>query len=92
MILKTHYQLLSNVNRGVITKVKITDNVYLLDSPGIIPFKQEEFGLFLIDSKNPNQLKEPETASVKLIQFLGVEKVVTKVDDFLHISPDILNN
>lgn len=60
----------AGLTRGI-TRVKITEGIYLIDSPGIIPFKQEEFDLFLIDSKNPNQLKEPETAAVKLIQLLG---------------------
>jgi ribosome biogenesis GTPase A len=72
----------AGLTRGI-TKVKITDDIYLLDSPGIIPFKQDEFDLFLVDSKNPNQLKEPETAAVKLIQLLGKETVgkYYKIDD-----------
>jgi len=64
----------AGLTRGI-TKVKITEGIYLIDSPGIIPFKQEEYDLFLIDSKNPNQLKEPEMVAVKLIQLLGKEKV-----------------
>lgn len=64
----------AGLTRGI-TKVKITEDVYLIDSPGIIPFQQDEFDLFLVDSKNPNQLKEVENVAVKLIQLLGVEKV-----------------
>ncbi len=64
----------AGLTRGI-TKVKITDGIYLIDSPGIIPFGEEEFDLFLVESKNANQLKEPEIAAVKLIQLLGKEKI-----------------
>jgi len=64
----------AGLTRGI-TRVKITDCIYLIDSPGIIPFGDEEFDLFLIESKNANQLKDPETIAVKLIQTLGKEKI-----------------
>jgi len=47
----------------------------LLDSPGIIPFGEEEYDLFLVESKNPNQLKDVEGAAVKLVAHLGIEKI-----------------
>jgi ribosome biogenesis GTPase A len=64
----------AGLTRGL-QKIKISDGLYLIDSPGIIPFKEEEFNLFLVESKNPNQLKDPETAAVKLISVLGKEKI-----------------
>ncbi len=64
----------AGLTRGI-TRVKITEDIYLIDSPGIIPFGDEEFDLFLVESKNANQLKEPETIAVKLIQTLGKEKI-----------------
>jgi len=64
----------AGLTRGI-SRVKITEGLYLIDSPGIIPFKEEEFNLFLVESKNPNQLKDVETVAVKLIQLLGKEKV-----------------
>jgi len=64
----------AGLTRGL-QKIKISDGLYLIDSPGIIPFKEEEFNLFLVESKNPNQLKDPETAAVRLIQVLGKEKI-----------------
>lgn len=60
----------AGLTRGI-TKIKLTDGAYLIDSPGIIPRTEDEFDLFLVESKNPNQLKDPETAAVKLIQALG---------------------
>jgi hypothetical protein len=63
----------AGLTRGL-AKVKVTDGMYLIDSPGIIPFHENEFDLFLVESKNPNQLKDVETAAVKLIQALGKEK------------------
>jgi ribosome biogenesis GTPase A len=64
----------AGLTRGL-SRVKVTDNVYLIDSPGIIPFKEEEFNLFLVESKNPNQLKDPELAAVKLVDYLGKERI-----------------
>lgn len=64
----------AGLTRGL-SRVKITNNVYLIDSPGIIPFKEEEFNLFLVESKNPNQLKDPELAAIKLIDYIGKEKI-----------------
>jgi hypothetical protein len=64
----------AGLTRGI-SKVKISEGLYLIDSPGIIPFKEEEFDLFLVESKNPNQLKEIETNAVKLIQLIGKEKI-----------------
>ncbi len=76
----------AGLTRGI-TRVKITDDIYLIDSPGIIPFGDEEFDLFLVESKNANQLKEPETVAVKLIQTLGKEKI----GKFYGISDEIIS-
>ena len=64
----------AGLTRGI-TRIKITEGIYLIDSPGIIPFKENEFDLFLVESKNPNQLKDVETVATKLIQQLGKEKI-----------------
>jgi ribosome biogenesis GTPase A len=65
----------AGLTRGL-SKLKITNNVYLIDSPGIIPFKEDEFNLFLVESKNPNQLKDPELVAIKLVEYLGKEKII----------------
>ncbi len=65
----------AGLTRGL-SRVKVTENVYLIDSPGIIPFKEEEFNLFLIESKNPNQLTDPELIALKLIEYLGKDRIV----------------
>jgi ribosome biogenesis GTPase A len=54
--------------------VKLADGFYLIDSPGIIPFGEEEFDLFLVESKNPNQLKDIEGCALKLIELLKGER------------------
>lgn len=65
----------AGLTRGM-SKVKITDGVYLIDSPGIIPKNNEdEFDLFLVDSKNPNQLEDIERTALKLITHIGIEKI-----------------
>ncbi len=64
----------AGLTRGL-QRLKITDGMYLLDSPGIIPFGEDEYELFLVESKNPNQLKDVEGAAVKLVAHLGIEKI-----------------
>lgn len=78
----------AGLTRGV-QLVKISDGLYLIDSPGIIPFKEEEFNLFLVESKNPNQLKDPETAAVRLIQVIGKEKIARYYG--LELNADEIN-
>lgn len=59
-------------------KIKISEGIYLLDAPGIIPYEQkDEFELFLVGAKNPNQLKDFETVALKLIQEMK-EKIEEK--------------
>jgi ribosome biogenesis GTPase A len=64
----------AGLTRGM-QKIKITDGIYLIDSPGIIPKGTSEFDLFLINAKNPNQVKDVEANALSLIENLGVEKV-----------------
>ena len=64
----------AGLTRGI-SKVKISEGLYLIDSPGIIPFNEDEFDLFLVESKNPNQLKDVEMSAVKLIQAYGKERI-----------------
>jgi ribosome biogenesis GTPase A len=64
----------AGLTRGI-AKVRISEGIYLIDSPGIIPYDEEEFDLFLVESKNPNQLKDIETNALKLIQHIGKEKI-----------------
>ena len=74
----------AGLTRGI-SKVKITDGVYLIDSPGIIPRDEDQYSLFLVESKNPNQLKDVEGAAVRLIADMGKEKVAK----FYGIEPEI---
>jgi len=74
----------AGLTRGI-QKVKISDGLYLIDGPGIIPMEEkDEFGLYLVESKNPNQLKDLESAAVRLIQELGKEKVIA----FYKLNPE----
>jgi ribosome biogenesis GTPase A len=65
----------AGLTRGL-SRVKISEGIYLIDSPGIIPKENEdEFDLFLVESKNPNQLEDIERTALKLIQQMGKEKI-----------------
>jgi ribosome biogenesis GTPase A len=51
--------------------VRISENIMLVDSPGIIPFAQKnEFELMLVNAKNAERLKDAETTALQLIQWL----------------------
>jgi len=52
-------------------RIKISEGVYLIDAPGIIPYGEtDEFELFLVGAKNANHLKDMETVALKLIDEL----------------------
>jgi ribosome biogenesis GTPase A len=60
-------------------RIKISDKLYLLDAPGIIPYdERDEFELFILGAKNANQLKEMETAAMKLIAEIGTQEIAKK--------------
>ncbi len=65
----------AGLTRGL-QRIKISDGIYLLDSPGIIPRKKEETDLFLVNSKNINQLKDLEGTAYKIIQEIGLDKMI----------------
>lgn len=81
----------AGLTRGI-SRVKITDGVYLLDSPGIIPREEDEFDLFLVESKNPNQLWDIERTALLLIQYLGKDKVARafEITDFEKLDEEDL--
>jgi len=61
-------------------KIKIGEGIYLLDAPGIIPYKEkDESELFLVGSKNANQLKDIEGVALKIISYLGIKEINTKL-------------
>lgn len=52
--------------------VKLDENLYLVDTPGVIPYEQRnEFELMLVSSKNPNQLQDIEGAALQLIEWIA---------------------
>lgn len=71
-----------------VQKLRVTKKVILLDSPGVIPYKnkkqQELQGL--LSARSPNQLKDPEGAAMKVLSYLEgkVENFygVEVIDDF----------
>jgi ribosome biogenesis GTPase A len=71
---KTKTSHKAGLTRGL-QRIKLSDGIYLLDSPGIIPQKTEEAELVFVNSKNPNQIKDLEDAALKLITEVGLEKI-----------------
>ena len=66
----------SGYTRGI-QLVKADNRIMLLDSPGVFPFdKGDEVRLAIIGTKNPQELKDPESCAMELIVALNgkVEK------------------
>jgi ribosome biogenesis GTPase A len=52
--------------------VKLDENCYLVDTPGVIPYEQRnEFELMLVNSKNPNQLQDLEGNALRLVEWIA---------------------
>jgi hypothetical protein len=79
--------------RGI-QKVKASDRIILLDTPGVFPFEEkDEVKSALIGAKTPEQLKDPDLAAVELIKVLNgkVEKHynVQRLEDYEEILENI---
>lgn len=52
--------------------VKLDENCYLMDTPGVIPYEQRnEFELMLVNSKSPNQLQDIESDALQLVEWIA---------------------
>ncbi len=55
-------------------KVRIAKDLYLLDTPGVIPYREEdELKHVLIAVKNVQQIKEPDIIAIKIIELFRKE-------------------
>lgn len=62
--------------------VKLNEKILLIDSPGVIPFKErDEFFLALIGAKNPEQLKDTEATALKLLEMLGEKEPEKRLEE-----------
>jgi len=56
--------------RGV-QKIKLSKDIYLLDTPGVIPFEEKnEFKHSLISAKDPNRIEDPDIVAHEIIQII----------------------
>jgi len=63
-------------------KLRATGKIVLLDTPGVIPFTNKDAAIqSLFSAKSPNQLKDPEGAAMKVIEFLE-----GKVENFYEVE------
>jgi len=85
-----------------IQKLRVTQKIILLDTPGVIPFEDKKAQNLhaLIAARSPNQLKDPDGAAMKIIQYLegkvedfyGVPRTEDKdYDDTLEVIAEKLN-
>lgn len=55
--------------------IKLKDNVYLLDTPGVIPFDEKNpFLLVLVGAKSPNQLRDPQFFAEELLDWFQTKE------------------
>ena len=74
-------------------RIKISDGIYLIDAPGIIPYNEkDEFELFLVGAKNANQLTDIETVALKLILAIGVSEISTALKINADDEDEVLEN
>lgn len=53
----------------------------ILDSPGVVPWKDEEIMLGVLGAKNPERLRDPEAVALKIIE-LFLQKGKDKLEDY----------
>ena len=51
--------------------VRADSQLMIIDSPGVIPFKQKEDELVLLAAKNPEKVKDVERAASVIVRYLG---------------------
>jgi len=72
----------SGYTRGI-QKIKVTNRIMMIDSPGVIPFKKDdETKLALIGSLNVAKLKNPDLDAITLIESLN-----GAVERYYNIEP-----
>ncbi len=58
------------------SKVRLKEDVYLWDTPGVIPLKEyDQFSLMLYAAKSPNQLKDIEILAMQLLDWLPTQTI-----------------
>ena len=67
-----------------VQKVRVSQKITLLDSPGVIPFSEKYSFVYqaVLSAKSPNQLKDPESAVLALIEYLE-----GRVESFYGVEP-----
>lgn len=77
--------------------VRITDNILMIDTPGVIPFSQKDDHLVLLAAKNPEKIKELERAAYVIVRYLlqkrteslkkyaGTKTLPKEVDEILEL-------
>ena len=61
--------------------IKCDNKIYLLDTPGVIPFEEkDEIKHALIGATDANQVKDPDIAAMRLIEILD-----GKIEEYYHL-------
>lgn len=76
----------SGFTKGI-QKLRISSNIMVIDTPGVMPYSRKEDDLILIGAVNPESIEDPEMAAAKLIDKLNgrIERYfgVSRQDDSL---------
>ncbi len=64
-------------------RVKLDDQIYLYDSPGVIPFaKRDDTELALVGAKSPNQLKDLEGPAMGILRHMKTQNPSSWEENF----------
>ena len=67
--------------------IKITDNVFLLDTPGVLPYMEKDKSkLGMIGAIDPTKMKDPDLAAMELIK--NRKNIICKYYDVKEGSPE----
>jgi ribosome biogenesis GTPase A len=67
--------------------VKITENIFLLDTPGVLPYlEKDKSKLGMIGAVDPTKMKDPDLAAMELIK--NKKNLICKYYDVKESSPE----
>ena len=85
-----------------VQKIKLSNGIYLLDTPGVIPYEEkDEFKQSLISAKDPNRIKNPDLVAMQIIDIIlkkdkkileNIYKISIKSEDSYKIIEEIAIN
>ena len=67
-------------------KIKVSEGIYLIDTPGVIHYRlEDEADQAIINTKDVNKIKDPEAVAIRIIdKIVSVDQKI--LEDFYNIK------